>query len=94
MSNEPSDDYSRGFRDGKAEAGLARSLRDLPGMAKLTPLEMRVLDQTAELVTAWARLPDRLQEDNAQLELAVHQVQQLVGVRVARRADPQAWRQP
>lgn len=62
-------------------------------MRGLTEGEQLVLDKSAELVAAWAALPHRLQCDNDELEISVHRIQSLVGMRVARRVDPYAWRQ-
>ena len=67
----PSDDYQRGFRDGKAETGLAQTLRDLPSVqAQASEIErlraeLELLDRRSKEPVGcndWNQLTHRIEE--------------------------------
>jgi hypothetical protein len=60
----------------------------------LTPVEQSVL---ANLLAAWngfVSLENRSEDDDQEFKDAVHHCQQLIALRVARRVNPDIWRQP
>jgi len=64
------------------------------GCAALTEQERRTLDASASVWNLWCSLPDRCKDDNEEFAKAIHAAQYLIALRVARRADPDVWRQP
>lgn len=59
----------------------------------LTRDELFVLDLLASAWNKWVILDGRDADDDAEFRHAIHAAQHLVGMRVARRADPKIWRQ-
>lgn len=60
----------------------------------LTDHEKGSLDRLVQAWNAWCDLPDRPQADDLAFMDAIHRAQALIALRVARRADPDVWRQP
>jgi hypothetical protein len=54
--------------------------------------EQRVMDLAVELWAAWLALPIEHPQDRAEVCAAVHRVQDLLAVRIARREYPEGWR--
>lgn len=59
--------------------------------ARLTPEEQRVLDLLAEAWNLYSALPVQHPMDRPEFAFYLHGCQGLVGLRVARAADPDAW---
>jgi hypothetical protein len=60
----------------------------------LTEQERHTLTLTADCWNSWCSLPARDAADNDEFMRAIHAAQHLIALRVARRADPDVWRQP
>lgn len=58
----------------------------------LLPDEERVMNAAVELWAAWLALPIDHPMDRAEVCNAVHRVQDLLAVRIARREFPEGWR--
>ncbi len=58
----------------------------------LTADEKRVLSLTADLWNSFLLLPKQHPSDASEFQLAIHQLQALIALRVARRANPEVWR--
>lgn len=58
---------------------------------KLTEQEHLVLMKLKETWNEWLKLDGSTMDDNFAFRRLVHQAQYMVGVRVARRADPDVW---
>lgn len=60
-----------------------------------TRAERRVIEASAELARAWNSLRreegDSHPSHSKDVERAIHDVQRVVAMRLARRADPEAW---
>ena len=63
-------------------------------MNSLTADEKRLLRMTGEVWNTWCELPGRSSDDNDEFQRAIHAAQHLIALRVARRVDPEIWRQP
>lgn len=61
---------------------------------RLTAEENRCLVKLSEAWNIFQALDGKCSGDNDEFARAVHQAQALVGLRVARRADPKVWTQP
>lgn len=61
---------------------------------RLTELERDVLDRLASAWNAFVELERRAESDSAEFAAAIHRAQNLIALRVARRVDPDVWRQP
>lgn len=59
--------------------------------ARLTELEREILDKLGEVANAFTLLPAQHSADQAEFFAAIHRAQDLIGVRVARRAEPVVW---
>jgi hypothetical protein len=68
-------------------------LDNLAGV-KLTPEEEELLKKLGEAYTLYIALEKRSEADNKEFVDAIHRAQQLVALRVARRANPEVWAQP
>jgi hypothetical protein len=62
--------------------------------AKLTPEERDLLKKLGEAYNMYTALDKRSEGDNKEFVDALHRLQQLVALRVARRVDPDVWSQP
>jgi hypothetical protein len=60
---------------------------------QLTESEKAVLQATAEAWNQWVKLQNRTNDDDIEFQQSIHQLQCLIALRVARRADPSIWRQ-
>lgn len=60
----------------------------------LTQEETRVLHLLASAWNEFERLDKKHPDDNDDFRRAIHQAQQLIALRVARRVDPLIWKQP
>lgn len=61
---------------------------------KLTSEEKNVLQKLVEVFNLYMALDKRSEADNKEFTDAIHRLQQLVALRVARRVDPEVWAQP
>lgn len=61
---------------------------------KLTPEERELLRKLGEAYNLYTELDKRSEGDNKEFVDALHRLQQLVALRVARRVDPDVWSQP
>lgn len=59
---------------------------------KLTEEELKVLNHLAEAWNSFCRLEDVLEHDADEFMKAIHQAQDKIAVRVARRVNPEIWR--
>ena len=59
--------------------------------ARLTYDERKILSHIGEAWNAFIDLPNRSADDTVQFRYAVHELQALIAVRVARRADKDVW---
>jgi hypothetical protein len=66
----------------------------LPDKNGLTTAELKILQHTKEIWEEFLALPDKVFYDNQEMQEAIHRVQQLIALRVARRVDTMVWRQP
>ena len=62
--------------------------------SNLSNEEKYVLELTSEIWNSWCKLPNRSDDDNNEFQRAIHLAQQLIALRIARRVDPDIWRQP
>ena len=60
----------------------------------LTPDEIKVLNLLGEAWNEYVKLDAKHPDDNDDFRRAIHQAQQLIAIRVARRVDPVIWYQP
>lgn len=60
----------------------------------LTVEEKEVLQMLGTAFNKFLTLPNRSQDDNSEYRDAIHRCQQLIALRVARRANPEIWNQP
>lgn len=60
----------------------------------LTEPERQTLMATANCWNLWCSLPERDAADNEEFMRAIHTAQHLIALRVARRVNPDIWRQP
>lgn len=60
----------------------------------LTAQERHIITLTADCYNSWCSLTARNDADNEEFMRAIHRAQHLIALRVARRADPDVWRQP
>jgi hypothetical protein len=61
---------------------------------KLTPEEKEILQKLGEAFTVYSQLEKRSEADNKEFTDAIHRLQQLIALRVARRVDLDVWAQP
>lgn len=61
---------------------------------KLTPEEMELLKKLGECYNMYCSLDKRSEADNNEFVDALHRLQQIIALRVARRANPEVWAQP
>lgn len=62
--------------------------------AGLSRAEKEVLALLAKASNAYFDLPEEHPVEKDEWLLSVHRLQDLIGVRVARRVDPDVWKQP
>ena len=79
-------------RQGRAETNLMPNAK--ASDVGLTNGERSVLDATAKAWNAWCDLLGREMHDDDEFMRAIHAAQQMIALRVARRVDPDVWRQP
>lgn len=60
----------------------------------LTTDERAALDALAAAWNQWLQIRQRMPQDDVDFSDAIHRAQNLIALRVARRADPDVWRQP
>lgn len=60
--------------------------------AGLSSQEKRVLELTAAVWNEYMKMPEVHPSDRTELQLFIHQIQNLIGMRVARRVNPEIWR--
>ena len=63
-------------------------------LVKLTPEEKDLLQKLVEAYNLYTALDKRSNADNNEFVDALHRLQQIVALRVARRVDPEVWAQP
>lgn len=61
---------------------------------KLTAEEKNVLQKLVEAFNLYTALDKRSEADNKEFTDAIHRLQQIISLRVARRVDPEVWAQP
>lgn len=61
---------------------------------KLTPEETELLKKLGESYNLYCSLDKRSEADNKEFVEALHRLQQIVALRVARRVNPEVWAQP
>jgi len=61
---------------------------------KLTPEETDLLKKLGECYNLYNSLDKRSEADNKEFVDAIHRLQQIIALRVARRANPEVWTQP
>jgi hypothetical protein len=83
--------------DRRCECGLSEPLH-VPSLAPvpepetgLLPDERRVMDLMDEVWNAWHKLPVQHPDEAADFAAAVHRVQYLLAIRIARRHYPIGW---
>ena len=59
----------------------------------LTEAEKTVLQKLGETWNLFCSLDNRLNDDNKEFLDCIHRAQQIIAMRVARRVDPEVWRQ-
>jgi hypothetical protein len=64
-----------------------------PNPASMTAPERRALELLATAWDAFVSLPDPHPCDASEFSAAIHQCQNLIAFRVARRVDPEIWNQ-
>jgi hypothetical protein len=64
---------------------------DVPG---LTQEEREILDHLVEAFSKFSALGQKHPSDNSEFQYAIHLAQQKVGMRVARRVNPDFWWRP
>ena len=62
------------------------------GHLNLTEEEKEVLDHLKNAWNAFMNLDNKHPSDNSEFQRAIHLAQQKIGMRIARRADPDMWR--
>jgi NTP pyrophosphatase (non-canonical NTP hydrolase) len=62
--------------------------------ASLTYQETEVLGKLVDAWNHYISLPDKLDDETQEFKLAINAAQRIIGTRVARRANPEIWRQP
>jgi hypothetical protein len=60
----------------------------------LTEDEKEVLNHLVQAWNKFIALPNQSEHNLREYQTAIHQCQQLIALRVARRADPDVWKQP
>lgn len=60
----------------------------------LTMEERHILHLLGDVWNSYSMLPRRSDADNSEFCDAIHRLQQLIALRVARRVDPDVWHQP
>jgi hypothetical protein len=65
-----------------------------PGEGGLEEEELQILNSLADAWNRFVALAKKHPDDNDEFRRAIHQAQQLVALRVARRVNPQVWYQP
>lgn len=66
----------------------------LAPLPHLTPVERDLVEQLADVWNLYVTLDNRGEDDDMQFMDAIHTAQQIIALRVARRVDPDIWRQP
>ena len=61
---------------------------------KLTPEETDLLKKLGECYNLYCSLDKRSESDNKEFVDAIHRLQQIIALRVARRVNPEVWAQP
>jgi len=64
------------------------------GAPALTEEERAILDHLADAWNLYCALRTRAASDDEEMQRAIHAAQALIALRVARRANPEVWRQP
>lgn len=59
----------------------------------LNPNEHIVLESLVSAHNEYMKLDSRLDDEDQEFKLAIHAAQRIIGTRVARRANPEIWRQ-
>lgn len=59
----------------------------------LATVEIEILQHTKDIWDKFLKLEDKVFYDNQEMQDAIHRVQQLIALRVARRVDMMVWRQ-
>lgn len=67
---------------------------DLRSAGGVTIKEIICLNHLVAAWNAFTELDARIMDDDAEFRRAIHAAQQLIAMRVARRADPHIWTQP
>lgn len=65
-----------------------------PSILALTDQEKLVLTKSVETFNAFMSLDKRRECDCTEFTDAIHRIQQLIALRVARRVNPEVWTQP
>jgi hypothetical protein len=73
---------------------LTPTFININDFVKLTPEEKEILQKLGEAFTVYSKLERRSEADNKEFTDAIHRLQQLIALRVARRADLDVWAQP
>ncbi|KKM03556.1 hypothetical protein LCGC14_1773210 [marine sediment metagenome] len=61
---------------------------------KLTEAERAILTALGEVWNDYCKLPDRRHANDRDFIRSIHEAQRIVGIRVARRVDPDFWSKP
>lgn len=64
------------------------------GGVTLTPEETELLKKLGESYNLYCSLDKRSDADNKEFVDALHRLQQIIALRVARRVNPEVWAQP
>ena len=75
-------------------ANLDQKTEVIVSPESLTIAEKMVLDNLVQAWNDFVSLENRSDDDNTEFRDAIHRAQQLIALRVARRVDPDIWRQP
>lgn len=75
-----------------APIDMAERCASMP--ASLTYQETEVLGKLVDAWNHYISLPDKLDDETQEFKLAINAAQRIIGTRVARRANPEIWRQP
>lgn len=65
-----------------------------PPKVALSADERAALDSLAAAWNQWLQIKRRAPQDDLEFQGAIHRAQGLIALRVARRSDPDVWRQP
>lgn len=93
-SNWPIPDWQPKVWDNPKNAQDTQQWFQLPVYASLTEEEKAILKSLAESWKLFVSLPNVSTDDLNEFRDAIHRTQQLIALRVARRANPEVWRQP